>query len=109
MATKVINIDSIPGITSPLSVIIGGKTFSIDTFSKDLIDKTTMIADQQDDTASVHDVLAEQLVVLVGGGEEEKEHFLSLDGRILRAALGRIMDELVSAGERKNRGGLRKK
>lgn len=99
---KKINIDAIPGLTDPIELTVGGKTFNISGMTKELLDKVTELADQESDNMGVVDLLAKQIRLLINGTEEDYKFFCGLDARVLRATLGRVMETLTEAGERKN-------
>lgn len=106
---KKINIDQIPGLTDAIELTVGGREFTVANMKKELLDQVTKLGEDADAAESVHDVLAEQLRILVGGGDDEKAHFISLDARSLKAAVTRVLEELTEAGERKGgrKGGRR--
>jgi len=98
---KKINIDAIAGLSDAIELTLGGRTFSISDMKKGTLDRVTSLGEEADNAESIHEVLAQQLVLLTDGGEEDMAFLLGLDGRVLKAAVTRVMEELTEAGERK--------
>jgi hypothetical protein len=69
---------------------------------KETLDRVTEIGENEESATSVVDVLSDQINLLVGGAEEDLAFFRTLDARVLRATLSRVMEALTEAGERKS-------